>query len=80
MAAAIVLTDEIAASMRVNSASEDADLVDTNGDGTGLRVREGGRVNETRETIGGRETDMDGSDNDRRGGCTRGAGTDRTVL
>ena len=71
MADATVLTDEMAASMRANAASEDADVVDTNGDGTGLRVREGGRGNETRETMGGRETDIEVLANDRRGGCTR---------
>ena len=80
MAAATVLTDEMAASMRANAASEDADEVDTHGDGTGLRVREGGRGNETRETMGGRETDMQGLANNRRGGCTREVGTDETIL
>ena len=80
MAAAIEVTEEIAASMRTNAASEDADVVDTNGDGTGLEVREGGRGNETRETMGGRETDIEGLANDRRGGCTREVGTDKTIL
>ena len=54
MADATVLTDEIAASMRANATSEDADEVDTYGEGTGLRVREGGRGNETKEVMGGR--------------------------
>ena len=73
--------EEIAASMRTNAASpEDADVVDTNGDGTDLEVREGSMGNEAREAMGDRETDIEGLANDRRGGCTRGAGTDRTVL
>ena len=76
MADATVLTDEIAASMRANAASEDADEVDTYGEGTGLRVREGGRGNETKEVMGGRETDTEGSANDSGGGCAREAGTD----
>ena len=73
--------DEIATSMRTNAASpEDADVLDTNGDGTDLEVREGSMGNEAREAMGGRETDIKGLANDRRGGCTRGAGADRTVL
>ena len=81
--------EDIVASMRTNAASpEDADVVNTNGNGTDLELRKGSMGNEAREAMGGRETDIKGPANDKRGGSetntgggsTRGAGTDGTVL
>ena len=81
--------EDITTSIRTNAASpEDADVADTNGDGTDKReLREGSMGNEAREAMGGRETDIKGTANDKRGGSetntgggsTRGAGTDGVV-
>ena len=67
---------EIAASMRANAASGDADE-DAYGEGTGLRARERGRGNERKEVMGGRQTDTEGLADDKGGGCARVAGTDK---
>ena len=82
--------EDITVSIQTNASSpEDADVADTNGDGTDKReLREGSMGNEAREAMGGRETDIKGPANDKRGGSkagasggsTRGAGADVTVL
>ena len=67
---------EMAASRRANAASGNADE-DAYREGTGLRSRDGGRDNGRKEATGGKQTDTEGSADDKGRGCMRVAGTDK---